>query len=307
MKTINILQESMAKTIIKFAIITVAICACHYHSCAQERDSTIVYQVETSDGNAYIGRIIYEDNDRLLLKTDKLGELALRKMDIRKINQVSIDKIKKGIYWFENPQSTRYFWTPNGYGLKKGEGYYQNIWVLFNQFSIGITDNFSVGGGLIPLFLFRAGSTPVWITPKVSIPIRKDKLNIGVGGLFAEVLGESETGFGIVYGLTTFGSRDQNITLGLGYGYAAGAWAKTPTITLSSMIRTGQRGYFLTENYYISTGDSHLALLSIGGRRIINKAGLDFGVFIPVNNNIDKLVAIPWLGITVPFGRSRIK
>ncbi|MEX2234903.1 MAG: hypothetical protein WD824_22255 [Cyclobacteriaceae bacterium] len=299
--------KTMRREMILSIIIIIATCICEHPACAQQRDSTSVFHVKTVDGNEYIGKIIEEDTEKLRLKTDKLGELTLRKIDISSINAVNVTQIKNGSYWFENPQSTRYFWSPNGYGLKKGEGYYQNIWVLFNQFSVGVTDNFSLGGGMVPLFLFSAGVTPAWLTPKISIPVETDKFNLGIGGLFGAVLGESNTGFGIVYGLTTFGSRDKNLSLGLGYGYAGGDWANAPTVTISSMIRTGQRGYFLTENYYIGTGDDYLVLLSLGGRRIIHKAGLDFGAFIPIAKNIDSFIAIPWLGFTIPFGNTKKK
>jgi hypothetical protein len=54
--------------------------------------------------------------------------------------------------------------------MNKGEGYYHNFMVFINQATYGVTDNISIGGGLVPLFLF-GGLTPVWITPKVSVPI----------------------------------------------------------------------------------------------------------------------------------------
>jgi hypothetical protein len=272
---------------------------------AQERDSTLFMQVRTADGNSYIGKIIGEDAEIIRLQTDKLGELTLRKIDIASIEPVKISKMKDGVYWFENPQSTRYLWSPNGYGLKRGEGYYQNIWVLFNQFSVGVSDNVSLGGGLVPLFLFAAGVTPVWFNLKASIPVQEEKFNIGLGGLFGAILGEANAGFGIVYGLTTFGSRDKNLSFGLGYGYAGGDWADSPTITISALIRTGQRGYFVTENYYIGTAQNNLVLITLGGRRIINRSGLDYGLIIPVAKDLGAFVAIPWLGLTVPFGNGR--
>ena len=98
---------------------------------AQQQDSTVFFEVTTADGNSYIGKIIEEHNDRILLETEKLGQLTLRKIDIRSIKPVNVTKIKNGVYWFENPQATRYLWSPNGYGLRRGEGYYQNVWVLF--------------------------------------------------------------------------------------------------------------------------------------------------------------------------------
>jgi len=259
-------------------------------------------KIETIDGNEYIGKIVEENNDDLVLETESLGRITIKKVNVKTREIISVEKIKDGKYWFDNPQSTRYFWSPNGYGLKKGEGYYQNVWVLFNQVSVGVTDNFSVGFGTIPLFLFGA-STPVWLTPKFSIPVVAEKFNIGAGALVGTVIGEEESGFGLLYGITTFGSRDKNISIGLGYGYAGEKLADTPTVSVSSLIRTSQRGYFITENYYIDTGEESLVLISLGGRRIIKKVGLDFGLFIPFSSDQESFIAIPWLGLTVPFGK----
>lgn len=269
---------------------------------AQQQDTSMV-RIETRDGNEYLGKVLEQNNDQIIIQTEKLGVLTIRLIEVVKIDQVRSAQMKNNTYWFENPQSTRYLWGPNGYGLKKGEGYYQNIWVLFNQFSVGVTDHFSLGGGIIPLFLFAGTSTPAWFTPKVSIPVKDNKVNIGAGGLFGGVLGEPASGFGIMYGILTLGDRDKNLSLGMGYGYAGGAWGSHPAISVSAMIRTGARGYFLTENYYLSAAESGVVLLSVGGRRIIKKTGLDFGILIPSDTG-GSLLAIPWLGLTVPFGQN---
>ncbi len=263
---------------------------------------SLVYQIETTNGNEYIGKILSHDQKKLILKTDQLGELTIQKKDVRDIEVVNVQQVKDGILWFDNPQASRYFWVPNGYGIKKGEGYYQNVWIFVNQWTFAPSNNFSIGLGLVPLFLFSA-PTPVWMTAKFSVPLKQDKINLGAGILSGTVIGEDQTGFGIAYGIFTFGSRDKNASLGFGYGYAAGDWAKKPMITFSSMIRTGHRGYFITENYYIATSSDQLALLSFGGRRIVKKVGIDFGLFIPVSTNQENFIAIPWLGITAPLGR----
>lgn len=260
--------------------------------------------IETMDGNEFLGEIKKEDSSVIVLKTDKFGEVTIARKDIKSLEKVAAQQMKDGKFWFANPQSTRYFWSPNGYGLKKGEGYYQNIWVLWNQFAYGVTNNFSIGGGMIPLFLFGGGPTPVFLTPKFSIPIDKDKFNIGAGALLGTVLGESETGFGILYGLSTLGSPDNNVTFGLGYGFAGGEWASSPMINLNGMFRVSSRGYFITENYFINLGDGGIAIITLGGRWIIKKAALDFGLVIPAGSDIEAFVAIPWLGFTVPFGKT---
>ena len=269
---------------------------------AQEQPDTSMYRIETRDGNTYIGQIVRKDSEKVIFDSDKLGEIKILRADIKKMYAIKKEKIIEGEYWFDNPQATRYFYAPNGNALKKGEGYYQNVWVLFNSFAVGIEDNFSIGGGLVPLFLFAGAPTPIWITPKFSIPVPKEKLSLGAGGLLGTVIGEENTGFGILYGISTFGSKDQNVSLGLGYGYAGGKWAKTPMINLSGMVRIGPRGYLLTENYFIKTGNTTTTILWLGGRQIIKDWGLDYGLIIPINSEMEDFIAIPWLGITIPFG-----
>ncbi len=116
------------------------------------------------------------------------------------------------------------------------------------------------------------------------------------------VIGEESATFGILYGITTFGSRDKNLNIGLGWGFADGEMARNPTVNISAMIRTGAKGYFLTENYFIGTTDNFVVLMSLGGRRIIKNVGLDFGAMIPLAADLDAFVAIPWLGLSIPFG-----
>lgn len=269
---------------------------------SQVKTDSILYFIETTDGNTYTGVITEQDSAKVVLQTEALGTITIRRDAIIKMEPILPVKMVEGKYWFDNPQATRYFYSPNGYGLKAGEGYYQNIWVLFNSFAVGITNNISIGAGVIPLFLFAGTSTPMWITPKFSIPVKADKFNVGGGALLGAVLGEEDAGFGIVYGLATLGTRDNNFTFGMGYGYAGGDWAKSPMFNFNGMFRTGARGYFITENYYISGADVDVMLITLGGRQIIKNAGLDYGLVIPFSSDMDGFIAIPWLGITVPFG-----
>lgn len=261
-----------------------------------------VYHIETTDGNEYIGTVVEQNQIELKLQTVKLGVITIKKIDIASMEIVSALKTKGGEYWLDNPQSTRYFWQPNGYGLKKGEGYYHNAWIFFNQASYGVTDNFSIGAGIMPLFLFGGAPTPIWITPKVSLPIQRDRFNLGAGILAGTIVASSEygggTSFGIAYGVATFGSRDRNLTAGLGYGYADGSWASNPVVTLGFMNRLGKKGYILSENYIFPGG---VSLISIGGRRLVKKVSLDFGLFAPVGADLDVFLAYPWLGVGIPF------
>ena len=268
-------------------------------------DTTRTFRIETSDGNIYTGSIITEDQMTLVLRTEHLGVIRIQQADIRSRTELKEVKEVKGKIWLPNTQASRYFWAPNGYGLEKGSSYYQNIWVLYNQASIGVVNNFSIGAGILPLFLFAGQSTPVWVVPKISIPVVKDKFNIGTGAFLGTILGERTGSFGLVYGTTTFGSRDKNVSLGLAYGFAQGQWMDVPIINFSSMIRYSPKSYFITENYEISIDGEMVVLLSAGGRSIIRNIGLDYSLWIPIGAAIDNFVAIPFLGVTIPIGRKK--
>ncbi len=269
-----------------------------FSSFAQDKNSTKIFRLETRDGNIYIGEVLSSDTVRILFRTEKLGELTFLKNDLKSLGPLDNKQLKNGKYWFENPQSTRYFYSPNGYGLKKGEGYYQNIWVLMNSFAVGVNDYISLGGGLIPTFLFGE-PTPAWITAKISVPVVRDKFNLGAGVLAGSALGGTNSGFGLFYGLATAGSKDKNVTVGMGYAFSSESGTSSPMFNFNGMLRVGPRGYLITENYLFFHDSTSTLILSFGGRTIIKGAGLDYGLIIPATGG--DFIAIPWLGITIPF------
>jgi hypothetical protein len=275
----------------------------------QRSDSQKIHRIEMVDGSVLIGEILSEDDQYITVKTEKAGTIRIVKSDISNKKIVQQAQFKDGQLWPENIHSTRYFFSPNAYNLRKGESYYQNIGVIVHQVSYGFNDNFSIGAGVIPLFIFGGIASPVWITPKFSFPIVENKLNFGFGALLGTVIGAEfrSPGFGILYGTSTFGSRDKNFSFGAGWAFVEGEIARYPTFNLSGIIRLGPRGYLMTENYFIGTRDDFFSLMSIGGRRMFSEVGLDFGLFIPVSNLSDFWVAIPWLGIAIPLSHGKTK
>lgn len=256
--------------------------------------------VTLKSGEQFSGNIQSETDAKIVLKTKKFGILTLYWKDILSVKDIKPEDLtKEGMYFEDNLQSTRYFFGPNGLGLKQGEGYYQNVWIFFNQVSYGFTDNFSLSAGTVPLFLFAGAPTPVWIVPKVSIPIKKDVLSVGAGGLFGTVIGLEESTFGIAFGTFTVGNKNHNASLSVGYGMLQGDWSSAPVVTFSGMTRVSKKTYLITENYFFPA-ESTLTLLSFGARSFAGKVGIDYGLFIPIG--ADVFLALPWLGLTVPFG-----
>lgn len=272
------------------------------NSCGQEQtDSTSIWLVETEDGNSFLGSIAGEDSSHLSLVTEIYGKIRIPLAQVKTRKELKISSLVEGEHWFSNPHATRYFFMTNGYGLRQGEAYYQNTWIMFNQMSYGITDHITIGAGIVPLFLFAGAPTPAWITPKVAIPLVKDKFNMSVGMILGHILGEGLS-FGLGYGDFTLGNRDHNLTFGAGWAFADGDWATSPTLTLSGMTRVGRKTYLLTENYYIGLDESSAGILSLGGRSVQKRLAVDYGLIIPLVEDMGTFVAVPWLGITIPFG-----
>ena len=148
---------------------------------AQDQEPTL-YRVETTDGNVLIGTLVSEDDEQIVLDTRAVGQITIARADIERMQAIDPDRMRDGAYWFENPQSTRYFLAPNAIGLPEGGGYYQNTWIFLNNVNVGVTSNVSIGAGTVPVFLLGASALPFWLLPKVSIsePVQNSRASASV-------------------------------------------------------------------------------------------------------------------------------
>lgn len=259
---------------------------------AQQEDQ---YRVETVDGNVFIGTLVSEDEGKVVILTESLGEITIKRENIR-----SMERLREGNYWFENPQSTRYFFAPNAIGLKKGKGYYQNTWIFFSNVNYGISNNFSIGGGMIPIFLFGVSGTPIWVLPKVSLPLANDNIHLAAGAMIGGVIGADSEGGGILYGTSTFGNSDRNLTFGVGYGYSGGDISNSPVLNISGIARVSPKMYLISENYFFPQTDFN-GLASLGIRWAPENFAVDFALVRPLEG-LGSFIGIPWLGVAIPFG-----
>ncbi|WP_340105514.1 hypothetical protein [Rhodohalobacter sp. 8-1] len=290
--------SSKSISILIFSILSVVLFIAPESVAAQESET---YRIETVDGNVFIGDLISETNEDVTILTDSAGDITISRENIKEMTLLDRDRMRDNQYWHENPQSTRYLFAPNALGIKKGQGYYQNTWILFNNVNYGITNNFSLGAGTVPLFLFGSPVTPFWIMPKLSIPLANDLVHLSAGALVGGVIGEDGGSGGLLYGTGTVGNADKNATIGLGYAYGEGEISSTPVVNISGMYRTGKSIFLISENYFVpNTGAG--GMVSFGVRWAPENFAVDFALLRPLED-LGFFVGIPWLGITIPFGR----
>jgi hypothetical protein len=149
------------------------------------------------------------------------------------------------------------------------------------------------------------GNAPfiMYVTPKLSFQAGKD-FSYGIGVLAGSFGFNTErTTAGIVYGVGTFGNRDNNVSVALGYGFAQGELTQRPTVTISGQYRAGRKISLMTENYILPE-----AVFGTTGVRFMNSNfAFDLGLMYGnLSGEVSGIAPIPFLGIAIPFGHKKI-
>jgi hypothetical protein len=242
-------------------------------------DSNVQQRLVMRDGSELIGRIT-SVGDTTVQFQSLLGLMTLRSDDIVKLTTERGGSTRNGQYYFPNPNATRLIFAPTGRMLERGEGYFADYWIFFPGLSVAVADMVSIGGGMSIFPGVDLGDQLLYFTPKVGI-VKKESFNAAVGVLYVTVpslfddTSERDDG-GMLYGVGTWGDRDNSFTAGMGYGFANGELASSPAVLIGGETRAAPRISFVTENYLIPGGT---ALLGGGVRFMGRGLSVDLAIF----------------------------
>lgn len=263
--------------------------------------SLIVMKGES--GLRYVGSVIEKNERELTIMTDEGTKITILLSNIQDIRAIPKSLIQDGEYWYPNPNDSRYLFAPSAFNLKKGEGYYQNTYLFINSFNYGITDNFSMGLGFEFFSTFGSLDNDVFdpiffLTPKYSMQV-SENVRVGVGVLYGKV-SDDIGGFGVGYGLVTYGNPEHNATLGLGFGFFDGDFSSDPVITLSGMTRLSRRISLVTENWFFPA-DVYRGIISYGIRFFGETMSVDLALIN--NEEFSEIfpIGIPYVDFVVKF------
>ena len=178
-----------------------------------------IFLVQKSDGTEFLGEIISDDGREVLMITESIGKVYIRKENISLITETNeIDKKSQkqdigGEFRSEGPFTTRYYFTNNALPIKKGENY-----ALINLFGpevhFAVTDNLNFG--LISSWI----GSPITLVSKLSI-ISKKKVHLSVGNIIGSsgYLAQGSVLVGLHWGTLTIGDRMRNVSFSAGHGY----------------------------------------------------------------------------------------
>ena len=273
-------------------------------------DSTQIQVLETTDGSTNIGRIVEIGDEEIAFKTD-LGIIHISISKIKHIETVSVTLIRKGEFWFPNPNITRLFFAPTARMLKQGKGYFADYYLFFPGFAYGITDRFTLGGGLSIFPTVDINDQLFFIAPKFGL-IQEKTLSLALGALLvripryedkevspdADFQEDDPEVAGILYGVTTFGQPDASLTAGLGYGFVEGNLADRPMVMIGGEKRLTRRTAFVTENWIFPGIDQ--PLISYGIRFFGKRLSVDLGLINVIGAGAI-FPGIPYIDFVVQF------
>lgn len=212
-------------------------------------DTSVLYSISLNDGSVVMGKIIKYEHNFIKLNSETLHELSIKPEKITEIQSIN-DKEYSSKLLGKNPHYSRYLYAPSAMPLNKGEGYFQDIYLIFVSTNYAVSDHTTIGAGFSILPGVDIDEQVFFLNAKVAYPVT-DKFYLGGGGLYFGI-GDLGGSIGIGYAVGTYGSKDHNVTLGVGYGYTDNELMETPVFTLCGMTRISKRISLMTENWFIT-------------------------------------------------------
>jgi hypothetical protein len=262
--------------------------------------SDTVVEVRLSDGSVLFGRVIAAEGTRITIASESGARIELDRAQIALIKPTA-SRLVNGQRWNEDPNATRLFFGPTGRAIGRGEGYFAVYELLMPFLSFGVSDRVSLSGGtpIVPLAMGEV----FYLAPKVTV-VSQPGVDLATGVLAFFAPDEAET-VGLLYGVGTFGSRDNAFTVGLGLPFITGegdTFSDRLVLMFGGEARVSQRTKFITESYFMpgESGGIVTGGFRFFGERLSADAGL--GMFV---GDGDAACCLPIVNFVYAFGKPK--
>lgn len=250
---------------------------------AFSQESAIV-EIETYDGNIFLGTITSETEEKIILKTKDGIEISIAKELVKKSQQIETVSVGKEV-WRADPNKSLYLFSPSAFPIEEHKAYCRDFCLFFPSYNRGYGNNFSLQAGA---FIFPGVSVddmPIILSGKFSLP-QLGPARLAAGIMYVSLPAQDNSyGAGIAFGTATFGNKFSHGSVSLGWGYIKDnnnwEFADEPTVTLASNIRLSNSLAIVTEYWKFPGVDDPMDLpLIISGRFIGRKIAVDIGTFL---------------------------
>lgn len=267
---------------------------------AAQADS--VTEVRLRDGSVVVGRVERETETMVVIVT-----AAGTRVEIPRAQIVGMRRVVPragGEVWPDDNNVTRLFFSSTGRPLPKGEGYVSSYWLFFPFVGFGVTDRITLAAGT-PIIPGGIGKL-FYVAPKIAL-YDSERFSLSAGSLsFFSTEYINEGSLGIVYGVGTYGSRDNALSFGAGWFYADVEeeieTSNEPVFMLGGERRVSRRVKLITENWF-AMNPGVTGLMSGGVRFIGDRLSADFA--LAGITGTEAACCLPMLNFVWSFGGGR--
>jgi hypothetical protein len=256
-------------------------------------DTIKATRFELKGGSILIGTVIKEDKSLVTINLLSGSTTTIKKQSIINREIVS-SNIKNGEYWSNDPNKTRLFFAPTGFGLKSGDGYFAAYEIFFPMVAVGVLDHLTLAGGVS---LFPGSSQQIfYFAPKLTI-YQNNQHAISIGDFYVKYP-DNEDYLNIVYAVGTASFNNDNGTAAITAGIGFETSSKEPMILIGGELRISRYAKLISENWVIINNDFSFA--SFGIRFLGKYLAADFAFILPLVKNTE-INLFPWIGFAYNF------
>lgn len=265
---------------------------------AKWTESGVNKKLVLRDGSQLIGVFKRAQGDTLIVETAGGLQIALPDMQISQIIDLR-GEVREGKFFRLDPNTSRLFFSPTGRSLKSGNGYFADYYIFFPTLAYGITDYFSLSGGISLL----PGSTSqlIMLAPKFTFPL-SPRVGVGAGFMYL-TLTKEDGSLKLFYAVTTIGDDRSAITLGAGVPIVADAEEGGFILLAGAERQISNSVKLISENWIISAEET--AVLFSGGVRFFGeRLAVDIAL-MTMKEAFEEggFPFIPWVDFSVFFGK----
>lgn len=252
-----------------------------------EFDETKTYKITCTNGSLIVGTFEEKKDNLCLFKTPDGSILSCPLSEIAAITILEGNNIPKPKKWVPNYNASHYFLSPSAIQKNKKWGYYQAFLLTGHIANFSIADHFSFTAGtnfrLVPI-----NGPTILLFPNTKFQLKKN-LHAGLGFIYMNIPDDFLLGDGldwkVLYGTTTLGDIDNNLTIGLGLGSIQRKPVRKPIFSISGMARMDRKTAIITENWIVYGESSTYERFVSMGLRFFGER-VSFDLFIVNNNTI---------------------
>ena len=106
------------------------------------QDSQLV-EIETNDGNIFLGTVIEESDIGYRLKTQDGIVISVPLASIKRVSKIETAEVD-GQVWRADPNKSMYLFAPSAFPIEKQKAYCRDFCLVFPSYNRGFGNNFSL-------------------------------------------------------------------------------------------------------------------------------------------------------------------